>query len=280
METEMLASKQSSRLQEMKKRLKHGASASPLDENVLSDGEPALRPPAGEVIQSIPVAVLQARSNQPRKIFDQVALEELAASIQSEGVMQPIVVRPIEGGRFEIVAGERRWRAVQLAGLETVPVVVRQLDEAQAMRQSLVENLQREDLNPIEEAQAIDLIMSEYALNQKAVSEVLGKSVSYISRSLSLIKYTSEATQHQLAIGDVAANHPDVQAQIKAGKAKDTKTKKAGRKASTDPSMKVPKSLLISLANMVVEQCEGLEPVSGNVSNSDLLAVLKKGVQR
>lgn len=125
--------------------------------------------------------------NQPRKHFDQEALQELADSIKVHGVIQPLVVNKLENGKFMIIAGERRWRASKLAGLDKVPVVIKNYSDKQVKEISIIENLQREDLNPIEAARAIKQLMEEYSLTQEVVAERIGKSRSNIANTLRLL---------------------------------------------------------------------------------------------
>ena len=123
---------------------------------------------------------------QPRSDFDQEKLDELAQSIKEHGIIQPIVVRHVEG-KYQIVAGERRWRAAQIAGLEKVPVVVKEMDDASMMQMALIENVQREDLNPMEEALAYKRLMEEFELKQDEVASRVGKSRSTVANSVRLL---------------------------------------------------------------------------------------------
>jgi ParB family transcriptional regulator, chromosome partitioning protein len=130
---------------------------------------------------------LQPGRHQPRRHFDDDALQSLAASIRAQGIVQPIVVRPAGAGRYEIVAGERRWRAAKLAGLKTVPVVVRALDERGAMAVALVENIQRADLNPLEEAEALGKLIGDCGLTHEKAAEAVGRSRAHVSNLLRLM---------------------------------------------------------------------------------------------
>ncbi|MFM1987493.1 MAG: putative chromosome-partitioning protein parB [Pseudomonadota bacterium] len=159
------------------------------------------RPPA-----ALPVSVLQAGRYQPRTRMDEAALQELAASIRVHGVMQPIVVRPIGGGRHEIIAGERRFRAAQLAGLADVPVIVRDVDDQSALAMALIENIQREDLNPLEEAQAIRRLLDEFGYTHEQASEAIGRSRSATSNLLRLLNL-AEPVQTMLLAGDLEMGH-------------------------------------------------------------------------
>ncbi len=122
-------------------------------------------------LQHLPLELIQRGKYQPRRDMDPAALEELASSIRAQGVMQPIVVRAIDGGRFEIIAGERRWRASQQAGLEKIPAMVRDVPDEAAIAMALIENIQREDLNPIEEAIALQRLQQEFQLTQQQVAD-------------------------------------------------------------------------------------------------------------
>ena len=142
---------------------------------------------AGDGLRFIPLELLQRGKYQPRRDFEQKALEELAESIRSQGVMQPIVVRPQGNDRFEIIAGERRWRASQLAGIDRIPAVVRDVSDEAAIAMSLIENIQRENLNAIEEAEALKRLQSEFDLSQQQVADRVGKSRSVIANLLRLL---------------------------------------------------------------------------------------------
>ncbi|MEB3025341.1 MULTISPECIES: ParB/RepB/Spo0J family partition protein [unclassified Parvimonas] len=139
-----------------------------------------------ENLLTVDLDKLIAREDQPRKNFDDASLEELANSIKTDGVIQPIVVRKVDD-KYEIIAGERRFRASKLAGLEKVPVVVKNVTDRKARELALVENIQREDLNPIEEAISLKTLMEEYKLTQQELSDIIGKSRSYIANNLRLL---------------------------------------------------------------------------------------------
>jgi ParB family chromosome partitioning protein len=155
---------------------------------------------------ALPVARLQAGRYQPRTRMDETALQELAASIRQHGVMQPIVVRPIGHDRYEIVAGERRFRAAQLAGLDAVPVIVRDVSDRNALAMALIENIQREDLNPLEEAQAIRRLLDEFGYTHEQASEAIGRSRSATSNLLRLLNL-AEPVQTMLLAGDLEMGH-------------------------------------------------------------------------
>lgn len=159
-----------------KKGLGRGLSSLLKEEDFITD----------ENLLTVDLDKLKAREDQPRKNFDDDSLEELATSIKADGVIQPIVVRKI-GDKYEIIAGERRFRASKLAGLEKVPVVVKNVTDRKARELALVENIQREDLNPIEEAISLKTLMEEYKLTQQELSDIVGKSRSYIANNLRLL---------------------------------------------------------------------------------------------
>ncbi|MFH6599808.1 ParB/RepB/Spo0J family partition protein [Ectopseudomonas khazarica] len=157
-------------------------------------------------LQYVPLELIQRGKYQPRRDMDQTALEELAASIRAQGVMQPIVLRPIGDGRFEIVAGERRWRASQLAGQDKIPAMVRELADEAAIAMALIENIQREDLNPIEEAVALQRLQQEFELTQQQVADAVGKSRVTITNLLRLISLPDEI-KTLLSHGDLEMGH-------------------------------------------------------------------------
>ena len=143
---------------------------------------------------------------QPRMRMDDAALGELAESIREQGVMQPILVRPVEGGRFEIIAGERRWRAAQRAGLTEVPALVRKVDDHGALALALIENIQREDLNPLEEAQGLARLVEEFGLTHDAAAKAIGRSRSAVSNLLRLTQL-AKPVQDYLMSGAIEMGH-------------------------------------------------------------------------
>jgi ParB family chromosome partitioning protein len=154
---------------------------------------PASAAPAipGRTLLSLPVEAIERNPQQPRKRFEEEKLEELAASIREHGIVEPILVRR-EGGKYRILAGERRWRAAQRAGLREVPAVLREASEREAFELALVENLQREDLNAIEEAEAYDVLMTDHGLTQEAIAQRVGKERSTVANGLRLLKLPAE----------------------------------------------------------------------------------------
>lgn len=157
-------------------------------------------------LTELPVEFIQRGKYQPRRDMHQEALEELAASIKAQGVMQPIVVRPIGEGRYEIIAGERRWRATQLAGLDKIPAVVRVVPDEAAIAMALIENIQREDLNPVEEAVALKRLQDEFDLTHQEVADAVGKSRTTVTNLLRLIALTDDV-KIMLEHGDLEMGH-------------------------------------------------------------------------
>lgn len=146
-------------------------------------------------LRRIPIDQLQRGKYQPRTHMNPEALEELAASIKSQGVVQPIVVRALPAGNYEIIAGERRWRAAQMAGLETVPAVVRQIPDEAAIAIALIENIQREDLNPVEEANAFTRLIDEFHMTHQQVAEAVGRSRAAVTNLLRLLALNTDVRE-------------------------------------------------------------------------------------
>lgn len=163
--------------------------------------------PASDGIATLKISDIEPCRTQPRKTFDEDALESLAQSIKIHGIIQPIIVRPIEpAGRYEIIAGERRWRASRMAGLREVPVVIRMLDNENIMELALIENLQRVDLNPIDEALGYQTLINKYSCTQEQISERIGKSRSAIANSLRLLTLP-QPIKELVETGDITNGH-------------------------------------------------------------------------
>ncbi|MFZ5456621.1 MAG: ParB/RepB/Spo0J family partition protein [Pseudomonadota bacterium] len=157
-------------------------------------------------LRTLDVGLLQPGKYQPRTRMDPGSLEELAESIKSQGIMQPIIVRSVGGGRFEIIAGERRWRAAQLAGLSEVPTLVRDIPDDAALAMSLIENIQREDLNPLEEAAGVQRLIDEFGMTHEQAANAIGRSRSATTNLLRLLQL-AEPVQEQLVTGDLDMGH-------------------------------------------------------------------------
>lgn len=142
---------------------------------------------SADQLKTMPVTALQPGKYQPRTFMDPASLESLAESIRAQGIMQPIVVRKVSQDRYEIIAGERRWRAAQLAGLTQVPVIIREIPDEAALAMALIENIQREDLNPIEEAHGLQKLMDEFAMTHEVIAKAVGRSRSAVSNTLRLL---------------------------------------------------------------------------------------------
>jgi len=186
----------------------------------LSPGAPAPAPPvsvaaaiaarpresAGDGTRKIPIEDVHPSTAQPRKTFDGERLEELASSIRTQGIIQPLIVRARAAGGYELIAGERRWRAAQRAGLHEVPAVIRDVAPAQAFEMALVENLQREDLNPIEEAAGYERLIAEFGYTQEKLADRVGKERSTVANSLRLLRLP-EAVRTLVAQGRLSMGH-------------------------------------------------------------------------
>ena len=166
-------------------------------ENALED--------AGKAV-TLPIDEVTPNKEQPRKQFDDAALSELSASISQHGILQPLLVRPMAGGGYQIVAGERRFRAARMAGLSELPVVIRELDDRETAELALIENLQREDLNPMEEALGYQTLMSSYGLTQEETAKIVNKSRPAVANALRLLNLPKEVSD-LVAAGILSAGH-------------------------------------------------------------------------
>lgn len=178
----------------------------------LSPAAPAPRPPvgveAGERVERIPLGRIRPGALQPRKDFSEEALRELADSIREQGIVQPLIVRP-QGEHYELIAGERRWRAAQLLGLAEVPALVREADDRAVLEMALIENLQRENLNPIEEAQGYAQLIEQFELTQEEAAAKVGKNRASVANALRLLKLAPEV-QDYLRQGLLSVGHAKV----------------------------------------------------------------------
>ncbi len=168
---------------------------------------PATPPAAVDTApRSIPIDLVQRNPQQPRRHFDEAELNELAGSIRTHGVLQPILVRPAADGKYEIVAGERRWRAAQRAGLHAIPAVIRELNEVEVLEIAIVENVQRTDLNPIEEAQGFQALIDRFGRTQQEIADAVGKSRPHIANMLRLLSLPDDL-QEMVRDGRLSAGH-------------------------------------------------------------------------
>ena len=163
----------------------------------------------GGDVKTLRISFIEPDKDQPRKSFNEQKLNELAENIAEHGVLQPILVRPLDNGSYRIVAGERRWRAARIAGLTEVPVIIREFNDAQAAQIALIENLQREDLDPIEEAQAYRKLMNEFGMTQEQVSKSVGKSRSGIANSVRLLSLP-ENVKAMVSDGVISVGHAKI----------------------------------------------------------------------
>jgi ParB family chromosome partitioning protein len=191
------------------------------------------------LLRELPVDLIQRGPYQPRRDFDPFALQELADSIKAQGVMQPIVVREIDAQRFEIIAGERRWRAVQLAGLDRIPALIRDVNDDAAVAMALIENIQREDLNPMEEAIALERLQREFEMTQQQVADAVGKSRSAVANLLRLNSLEPEL-RRMLEHGDMDMGH----ARCLLGLPKDTQLAAARQVVSRGLSVRQTEALV------------------------------------
>ncbi|CAK7258505.1 MULTISPECIES: ParB/RepB/Spo0J family partition protein [unclassified Shinella] len=162
--------------------------------------------PAVNPDRLVPIEFVGRNPRNPRRYFDESELQDLASSIRQHGIVQPVVVRTTADSRYEIIAGERRWRAAQLAGLIDIPVIIRDVDDRTALEIAIVENVQRSDLNPLEEAMGYELLIADHGYTQNDLGEIIGKSRSHVANSLRLLKLP-EPVRDMLASGSLSAGH-------------------------------------------------------------------------
>lgn len=189
-------------------RLGRGLSALIGEVEASTHSKPAVESPAGTGVNEIPIDHIRRNPAQPRRSFDEASLQELAESIRAKGVLQAILVRPDpkDPGKYQIIAGERRWRAAKMAGLGAIPAVVRSLDELELLEIGIIENVQRADLNPIEEAEAYEALMKRFGRTQDSLATSVGKSRVHITNTLRLLQLP-EAARAYVREGKVSAGH-------------------------------------------------------------------------
>lgn len=188
-----------------KKRLGRGLAAliGDMDQPM---GASAPEAPVPTADRHVPIEFVSRNANNPRRQFDEADLQDLARSIAQHGIVQPVVVRPAGEGRYEIIAGERRWRAAQRAGLVEIPVIIRDVDDRTALEIAIVENVQRSDLNPLDEALGYEQLIAEHGYTQNDLGDIIGKSRSHVANSLRLLKLP-EQVRDMLALGKLTAGH-------------------------------------------------------------------------
>ena len=215
-------------------------------------GDAALDNPVAEQTHTLPLSQIETCASQPRKRFDEEALADLADSIREHGIIQPITVRKLASGYYQIIAGERRWRAARLAGLSEVPVVIIEADDRKAMELAMIENLQREDLNPMEEAEGYHALMESYNLTQEEAAARVGKSRSAVANVMRLL-HLSPAVRKIVEEGRLSAGHaraliplsPDMQEKLAdtilkndlSVRQTEALVKKFGKEPKKDPSV-------------------------------------------
>lgn len=193
---------------------------------------------AAETLQTLPISALQPGKYQPRTHMDPEALEELALSIRKQGLMQPVLVRPLGNDRYEIIAGERRWRATELAGLSEIQALVREIPDDSALAMALIENIQREDLNPLEEAIGIQRLVDEFEMTHEVAAAAVGKSRTAVTNLLRLLNLT-EPVQEMLMAGQLDMGH-------------------ARALLSLDPLQQLDAAKTVSLKGLSVRETEAL----------------------
>ena len=235
---------------------------------------PAQTPGAATVgLQQVNITAIVRNRFQPRSEFDPEHLKELAASIRQRGVMQPLMVRPRDGGRYELIAGERRWRAAKEAGLATVPVIVRQATDEESLEIALIENLQREDLNPIEEARAYDQLATAFKLTQEQIADKVGRSRAAVANALRLLALPAEVLAW-IGTGQLSVGHAKVILGL---------TIADEQKLVAERVLK--RGLTVRDTEQLVEQLKkttapGTRTVAGVVKTTDILAIEERLQQR
>lgn len=218
-------------------------------------------------IWTLDIEKLTGNIYQPRKLFAPEKLQELTASIKEKGILQPIVARKLDGDHFEIIAGERRWRAAQAAGLKKVPVILKEVEDQESLELALIENLQRHDLNPIEEAEAYQQLANEFSLNQQDIAQKVGKDRATIANSLRLLNLTPEVRQ-MLVQGEITTGHAKVLLALN----DPTKQKALARKITGE-------KLTVRAAEKLVHGALKKSPLDGQGFQMDVAGKLVKGLE-
>jgi ParB family transcriptional regulator, chromosome partitioning protein len=194
-------------------------------------------------LRHLPLEWMQRGRYQPRRDMDPTALQELADSIRSQGVLQPLVVRPVAEESFAIIAGERRWRAAQLAGLEEVPAIVREISDQVALAVALIENIQREDLNPLEEATAIGRLVEDFSLTHQQAAETVGRSRAAVTNLLRLLELNDEVKRY-LQAGELDMGHARALAGLRGGQQSEVAARVIRRRLSVRETERLVRRLL------------------------------------
>ena len=228
---------------------------------------------AGTGLQQVGINLIERNRFQPRTEFNPEHLQELAASIRQRGVMQPLTVRPREGGKFELIAGERRWRAAREAGLTTVPVIVRAATDEESLEIALIENLQREDLNPVEEARAYDQLATVFKLTQEKIAEKVGRSRAAVANALRLLALPVEVLAW-IGNGQLSVGHAKVILGLSI-----TEEQRLGAERV------LKRGLTVRDTELLVEQLKktvttGTRTVAGAVKTSDIVAIEERLQQK
>ncbi len=222
-------------------------------------GDTTERSEQGDTLRMMPVDMLQRGQYQPRVDMHAESLEELAASIRAQGVVQPIVIRPIGGGRYEIIAGERRWRAAQLAELSEIPVIIKDVPDQAAMSMALIENIQRENLNPIEEAAALSRLVTEFELTHQQVAEAVGRSRAAVSNLMRLLDL--EATvREMMEQGQLEMGHGRALLSLPASEQAAAAQKVAQKGLSVRETERLVKSLMDTSRQMSRQTKKAVDP--------------------
>ncbi len=224
-------------------------------------------------LQQVGINLIERNRFQPRAEFDPEHLQELAASIRQRGVMQPLLVRPRDGGKFELIAGERRWRAAKDAGLTTVPAIVRQATDEESLEIALIENLQREDLNPVEEARAYDQLATVFKLTQEKIAEKVGRSRAAVANALRLLALPAEVLAW-IGTGQLSVGHAKVILGLSIAEEQRLVAERVLKRGLT---VRDTEQLVEQLKKTVTP---GTRNVAGAVKTADILAIEERLQQR